>query len=194
MNRPLKRKLENALLAWLDAHKTGTVLETLAIVSGHGTTLAAELAYDADPADKPAVTEPQTPYLAVFVQTRADPDLPNVASYEAVLHYKHDATAEAQSRADADAVLRAAFDLITLPPDDDELAADANPECGAFRTFANIDPDPQAADTRPACRRPLHVYALWPVAELTLFDDTHWHDQLTFAGHAQDIDARDPAP
>lgn len=193
MNRPLKRKLENSILAFLDAHKSGTVLESLAIVSGHGTTLAAELALDADAADKPPVTEPETPYLAVFVQTRADPDLPNVSAFEAVLHYKHDGTGDTQSRADADAVLRAVFDLLTLPADDEALADDANRECGAFLAFANIDPDPEAADTRDACRKPLHVYGLWPTSELTMFDDTHWHDQITFAGHAQDIDARDPA-
>lgn len=192
MNRPLKRKLEDAILAFLDANKTGTVFETLAIVSGHGTTLAAELAFDADASDKPEVTEPAAPYLSVFVQTRADPDLPNAFTFEAVLHYKHDATAAAQSRADADAVLRAAFDLITQPPDDAELADDANRECGAFLAFANIDPAPEAADDRDACRKPLHVYGLWPTSELTMFDDTHWHDQISFAGHAQDIDARDP--
>lgn len=193
MNRPLKRKLENAVLAFLDAHKTGTAFATLSIVSGHGTTLAAEIAFDADADEKPDVTEPEMPYLAVFAQTRADPDLPNVSSFELVLHYKHDATASAQSRADADAVLRDLFDVLTLPPDADELAADDNRECGAFLDFANIDPDPEAEDERPALRAPLHVYGMWPVNEVTLFDDTAWHDQIAFAGHAQDIDARDPA-
>lgn len=193
MNRPLKRKLENAVLAFLDAHKTGTVFETLAIVSGHGTTLEAETAFDADADEKPPVTEPELPYLAVFAQTRADADLPNVSAFELVLHYKHDATAASQSRVDADELLRAIADLITSPPDDSELAADDNRECGAFLAFANIDPDPEAEDERPALRKPLHVYGMWPTAELTLFDDTAWHDQITFAGHAQDIDSRDPA-
>lgn len=193
MNRPLKRKLEHAVLAWLDANKTGTVLASLVIVSGHGTTLAAEIALDADAADKPPVEEPATPYLAVFVQTRADPDLPNVSSFELVLHYKHDATADAQSRADADAVLRAALDLLTLPSNAANLADDANAECSALLAFANVPADPEDADSRHTCRRPLHVYGCWPVSELTLFADTHWHDQIGFAGHAQDIDARDPA-
>lgn len=192
MNRPLKRKLENALLAFLDANKSGRPFETLTIVSGHATTLAAEIAYDADPDAKPVVTEPELPYLAVFVQTRADPDMPNVSTFEAVLHYKHDATAPDQSRIDADELLRAVLDLITSPPDDAELTTDANRECGAFLAFANMPTDVEAPDERPALRRPLQVDGMWPTAELTLFDGEQWHDQIALAGYAQDIDARDP--
>jgi hypothetical protein len=191
MNRPLKRKLENALIAFLDASKAGTAFENTTLVSGHATSLADEIALDADPAAVVAVEEPPMPYLVVFVQTRADADLPGVSSFELVCHYKHDATAPGQRRGDVDEILHALLDLITRPTDADSLTDDANQECGAFLAFANIDPDAEAPDTRPDYRRPLHVYDLSPTAENTLFDDTAWHDQLSFAGVAQDLNSRD---
>jgi hypothetical protein len=193
MNRPLKRKLENAVLAFLDAHKDGTPFEELTIVSGHGTSLANEIALDADSDAEIKVQEPEMPYLAVFAQTRADRDLPNCYAFEIVCHYKHDATDSKQRRYDADQILRAIADTLTSPPDEDELTEQSNAECGALLAFANIDPNPEAADDRPAFRRPLHIYGMWPTAENTLFDDTAWHDQISFAGDAQDIDARDLA-
>lgn len=189
MNRPLKRKLENAVLAYLDANKTGTTIESLTIVSGHGTDLAAEIAIAADPAATPAVTEPDMPYLAIFVQTRAEPGMPNNFAYELVAHYKHDATAPDQTRAAADDVLRDVHDLLTCPPTEADLTEDSNPEAGAFRAFANIVS--VGSDTREVWRKPLHVYSLFPTSELTLFDEFAWHDQIAFAGHAQDINPRD---
>lgn len=193
MNRPLKRKLENAALAFLDANKSGTPLAELTIVSGHGTSLADEAALDANAAADLDVQEPEMPYLAVFAQTRADPQCAGCYSFELVCHYKHDATDAKQRRYDADEVLRAVLDVLTSPPDPEALTEDSNPECGALLAFANIDPDPEAADTRPAYRRPLHIYGIWPTVENTLFDEIAWHDQISFAGDCQDFDARDPA-
>ena len=193
MNRPLKRKIENAVLAFLEANKAGTPFASLTIVSGHGTSLADEIALDADSSAEIDVQEPQMPFLAVFAQTRADQQCPNIYSFELVLHYKHDATNAGQRRYDADAIMRAVLDTITAPEDANALTDDDNSEFGALLDFANIDPDPQAADTRPAYRRPLHIYGMNVTSENTLFDETAWHDQLSFTGDCQDIDARDPA-
>lgn len=185
MNRPLKRKLENLLLAFLDANKSGTAFAAVTLVTGSGTTLAAEIARD-DAATAVAVPEPQPPFLAISVLTQADPDLPGVASFEAVLHLKTDATAPASDRLTTDAILRDIYNVMIRTADDDNPFSDSNHEFALLLTFAN---KPVGTDSRPTYLTPLHVYGIWHTQSPTLFDDENWHDQLVFAGHAQDMNS-----
>lgn len=190
MNRPLKRKLALALLAWLDHNKTGKAYADITLVTGAGTTLAQEAAFDADATDTGEIAEPLPPYLAIEVATLADPDLPGVVSFEAILHLKtlatvEDAEGEESSRFDADSILRDAYDVVMTPSNDAAAFADDNPETAAFRSFAN---KPVGTDIRATYRKPLHIYAMWHTQAPSLFDADSWHDQLIFAGHAQDMD------
>lgn len=183
MNRPLKRKLTNAVMAFLEAAKAGTPFAGITFVTGAGTTLAAEVAHDAETSAL-AVAEPLPPFLAIDANTQADPDLPGVAAFELVLHLKTDATAPDADRLDTDAILRAIYDTLIAPPNDAAAFDDANKEFGALRTFINKP----GTDNRPTYRKPLHLYSMWHTTAPTLFDDENWHDQLVFAGHAQDMD------
>jgi len=188
MNRPLKRKLSLALLAYIDANKAGTPFADITLVSGASTTIAQEAAFDAG-GDMGEITEPLPPYLAVDAVTVADPELPGVASFEVVLHLKTLATVEDEegepsTRADADAILRAVYDLVMTPPNDAAAFSDSNLECGALLTYAN---KPAGTDLRPTYRKPLHIYRMWHTTSPTLYDADTWHDQLVFAGHAQDM-------
>lgn len=190
MNRPLKRKLSLALLAYINAHKAGTPFADITLVTGASTTLEQEAALDAG-TDVGEVTEPLPPYLAVDAVAVADPDLPGAASFEVVLHLKTIATVEDEAgepstRFDADAILRAVYDLVMTPPNDAAPFSDSNLECGALRTYAN---KPEGTDTRDTFRKPLHVYRMWHTTSPTLYDTDAWHDQLVFAGHAQDMDS-----
>lgn len=190
MNRPLKRKLANALLAWLNAQKSGKAYESLTLVTGASTTLAQEAAFDAGQ-DIGPVSEPEPPYLAVDVVTQADPDLPGVCSFEVVVHLKtlaavDDGDGQPSSRFDADAILRDCYDVIMAPPDDSAPFADDNLECSAFQSFVN---KPGGTDERETFRKPLHLYRMWHTTAPSLFDTDIWHDQLIFAGHAQDMDS-----
>jgi hypothetical protein len=190
MNRPLKRKLSIAILAYLDARKAGTPFASLTLVTGASTTLAQEAAFDAAGSVGP-VTEPEPPFLVCEVVTQADPELPGVVTFEAVLHLKTLAAVEDDAgapsiRADADAILRAVYDLLMTPPNDALPFDDANLECAAFCAFAS---KPGGADTREVFRKPLHLYRMWHTTAPSLFDADIWHDQLIFAGHAQDMDA-----
>ena len=190
MNRPLKRKLSLALLAYIDANKAGTPFADITLVSGSSTTIAQEAAFDAG-GDVGEITEPLPPYLAVDAVTVADPELPSVASFEVVLHLKTLATVddeegEPSTRADADAILRAVYDLVMTPPNDAAAFSDSNLECGALLAYAN---KPEGTDTRPTFRKPLHIYRMWHTTSPTLYDADTWHDQLVFAGHAQDMDS-----
>ncbi|WP_395753324.1 hypothetical protein [Prosthecobacter sp.] len=190
MNRPLKRKIAIAVLAWLNVKKTGKAYESLPLVTGASTTLAQEAAFDAG-TDVGPVTEPDPPYLACEVVTQADPDLPGCVSFELVLHLKtlaavDDGDGEPSSRFDADAILRDIYDVLMMPPDDDAPFDDANPECAAFRAFAN---KPEGTDARETFRKPLHIYGMWHTTTPSLFDTDIWHDQIIFAGHAQDMDS-----
>jgi len=190
MNRPLKRKLSLALLAYIDANKAGTPFADITLVSGASTTIAQESAFDAG-TDMGEITEPLPPYLAVDAVTVADPELPGVASFEIVLHLKTLATVEDEegapsTRADADAILRAVYDLVMTPPNDAAAFSDSNLECGAFLSYAN---KPQGTDSRPTYRKPIHVYRMWHTTSPTIYDADTWHDQLVFAGHAQDMDS-----
>lgn len=189
MNRPLKRKLALAILAWLDQHKAGKAFEALTMVTGSGTTLAQEAAFDAAGA-RAEVAEPAAPFLAVDVATVRDTDMPGVCSFEAVLHLKTLSTdgeeGEASSRFDADEILRDLYDVLVMPLNDGAAFSDANGECVALAVFAN---KPEGADTRPGYRVPLHLYGMWPTSEPSLFDGDQWHDQMVFSGHAQDMDS-----
>ena len=184
MNRPLRRKLENLVLAFLDTHKTGKAYADVTRVTGGGTTLADEIALDAGGTPEPTA-EPSTPFLAVQVETTPDPDLPGVASVQIILHLKTDGTAEDAQRNATDAILRDLLDVLIQPPDDNAAFTDANKEFAALRTFAN---KPGGSDTRPTYRKPLHVYNLWLQSMPNAFDGDHWHDQIILAGHAQDMD------
>ena len=190
MNRPLKRKLSLAVLAYLEANKAGTPFADITLVSGASTTIAQEAAFDAG-TDVGEVAEPLPPYLAVDAVAVADPELPGVASFEVVMHLKTLATVEDEegapsTRTDADAILRAVYDLVMTPPNDAAAFSDSNLECGAFLTYAN---KPAGADSRPTYRKPLHIYRMWHTTSPTLYDADAWHDQLVFAGHAQDMDS-----
>lgn len=190
MNRPLKRKLSLAVLAYLEANKTGAPFADITLVSGASTTIAQEAAFDAG-TDVGEVTEPLPPYLAVDAVAVADPELPGVASFEVVMHLKTLATVEDEegapsTRTDADAILRAVYDLVMAPPNDAAAFSDSNPECAALLTYAN---KPSGTDLRPTFRKPLHIYRMWHTTSPTLYDADAWHDQLVFAGHAQDMDS-----
>lgn len=190
MNRPLKLKLSLAALAYLEANKTGTPFANITLVSGASTTIAQETAFDAG-GGVGEVTEPNEPFLAVDAVTVADPDLPGVASFELVLHLKTLATVDddagdPSTRFDADAILRAVYDLLMKPTNDAAAFSDSNLECAFFATYAN---KPVGTDTRPTFRKPLHIYRMWHTASPTLYESDVWHDQLVFAGHAQDMDA-----
>jgi len=190
MNRPLKRKLSLALLAYIDANKAGTPFADITLVSGASTTIAQESAFDSG-GDAGEITEPLPPYLAVDAVTVADPELPGVASFEIVLHLKTLATVEDEegapsTRADADAILRAVYDLVMTPPNNAAAFSDSNLECGALLAYAN---KPEGTDTRPTFRKPLHIYRMWHTTSPTIYDSDTWHDQLVFAGHAQDMDS-----
>lgn len=190
MNRPLKRKLALAILAFLDAHKTGKAYASLTLVTGASTTLAQEAALDAG-GDVGAVTEPEPPYLACEVVTQADPDLPGVVSFEAILHLKTTAAIDDEegapsTRGETDAILRDCYDVMIAPADDAAAFTDANHEFAALLAFAN---KPAGTDAREVFRKPLHLYAVWHTSAPSLFDTDLWHDQLIFAGHAQDMDS-----
>lgn len=190
MNRPLKRKLTLALLAYLDSRKSGLAYADITLVTGAGTTLAQETAFDADATETGEIAEPLPPYLAVEVLCQADPDLPGVVSFEAVLHVKTLATVENEegepsSRFDADAILRDAHNVLMTPTNDAAAFSDSNRECAAFCSYAS---KPGGSDTRPTFRKPLHVYDMWHTSSPSLFDGDAWHDQLVFAGVAQDMD------
>ncbi len=183
MNRPLKRKLAIATMAYLDSRKTGMVYAGLTIVTGASTTLAQEIAGAGD------VTEPPMPYAAVDVATVADPELPGVCAFELVVHLKTSSTdsedGTPSTRFATDAMLRAIYDVLMTPTNDDAAFSDSNPETAAFRAFAN---KPQGTDSRPAYRTPLHIYDMRHTTAPSMFDSDNWHDQLVFAGVAQDMD------
>jgi len=190
MNRPLKRKLSLAVLAYINANKTGTPFASLTLVSGASTTIAQEVAFDAG-GDVGDVTEPVPPYLVVDAVAVADPYLPGVASFELMIHLKTLATVEdsdgdPSTRAEADDILRAVYDLIMTPTNDAAAFSDSNLECGALLTYAN---KPEGTDSRPTFRKPLHIYRMWHETAPTMYDTDAWHDQLVFAGHAQDMDS-----
>lgn len=194
MNRPIARKLELAALAWLAENADGTALEGLSMVTSAGTTLAAEIAYDASPASKPASGEPEPPFLAALATVEADPDLPHVYAYRLTLHVRVEATNEAGSVVDLDAILRDAQNIMLEPPDTDEPTDDANREGGAF--LAYVTKPATAPDTRLSVFTPLAVYDIYGAGQVTDNADDIWDGQLNFAGHAQDMDAFEypPAP
>ncbi|WP_395736277.1 hypothetical protein [Prosthecobacter sp.] len=190
INRPLKRKLANAVLAWLNARKEGTSYAEITLVTGASTTLEQEAAADAG-ADVGPVTEPEPPYIAVEVITQADPDLPGVCSFELVLHLKtlaavEDDEGKPSSRFDADAILRDCYNVLMAPLNDSAPFDDSNLECSAFQAFVN---KPEGTDARENFRKPLHLYRMWHTTAPSLFDTDTWHDQIIFAGHAQDMDS-----
>jgi hypothetical protein len=184
MNRPLRRKLENLVLAFLDHHKTGKAYASVTMTTGGGTTLADEIALDASTTPE-STAEPGTPFLAVQVETTPDPDLPGVATAQIILHLKSDGTAEDAHRNATDAILRDLYDVLIQPPDDAAAFTDANKEFGALRVFAN---KPAGSDTRPTYRKPLHLYNAWLQSMPNAFDGDHWHDQIILTAHAQDMD------
>lgn len=191
MNLPLKRKLEHAILAWLDAGKEDTAFESLPLYCADGTTRAQELLHSAAPETvaKPQPGEPEPPFLAVVAATQADPALAHTHSFEIVLHLQTDATLPDASRLDTDAILRDLYQRVMESPDDTEIIGDGNQECGAFVSFAN---KPEAAeDTRDALRTPLHIYRMWPTSAPELFEGGQWSSQLIFAGHCQDMDSHE---
>lgn len=190
MNRPLKRKLSLAVLAYINANKTRTPFASLTLVSGASTTIAQEVAFDAG-GDVGDVTEPVPPYLVVDAVAVADPNLAGVASFELMIHLKTLATVEdsdgdPSTRAEADDILRSIYDLLMTPPNDSAAFSDSNLECGALLTYAN---KPEGTDSRPTFRKPLHIYRMWYETAPTMYDTDAWHDQLVFAGHAQDMDS-----
>lgn len=190
MNRPLRRKLSLAALAYLEANKAGTPLSNITLVSGASTTIAQEAAFDAG-GDVGEVTEPNPPLLAIEANTVADPELPGVVSFELVAHLKtyasiDDDGGEPSRRADADAILRAVYDLLMKPLNDAAAFSDSNLECGAFTAYAN---KPAGTDTRQTFRKPLHIYRMWHTTAPVLYEPDVWHDQLVFSGHAQDMDS-----
>lgn len=184
MNRPLRRKLENAVLKWLDSQKTGKAYADLTGYTSSGTTLADEAALDASttPAD---TAEPVVPFFVCQVSCTPDPDLPGVAAVEIVLHLKTDGTVAGANRLTTDAIIRDLYDVLIMPPNDAAAFDDANKEFAALRTFAN---KPGGSDTRQAYRTPLHIYNLWLTGTASLQDDEFWHDQILLGGHAQDMD------
>lgn len=184
MNRPLRRKLENLILAYLDANKTGKAFADITFTTGSGTTLADEIQMDAGTTPQ-GTAEPDVPFCAVFVTTQPDQDMPGVHTCTITLHLKTNGTAPAAERLTTDAILRDLHDVLIAPPDDNAAFTDANPDFGALRTFAN---KPGGSDTRPTYRKPLHIYGLWLQDTASLNDDEFWHDQITLAGHAQDMD------
>jgi len=188
MNRPLKRKLENAVLRWLDTNKAGTSYAAIPLYSSGGTTLADEAAIDANQQPQPT-SEPPVPFIAVYCEIEIDPDLPGVAAVTVTAHLKTEGTGPSSDRNDADAVLRGVYDVLIRPPNDAAAFSDGNPEFGAFITFANLPDDP-APDLREAYRTPLHVYDLSLGAFDTANDGDFWHDQVTITGTAQDMNNR----
>jgi hypothetical protein len=192
MNRPLRRKIELAALAWLEENKDETPLEGLAMVTADGTTLAAELAYDASPTARPPTIEPQPPFLAALATVEADPDLPHVYTYRLTLHVRTDATNEAVSRADIDAILREAQAVMTQPINPAQVVGDGNREGGAFVAFTAKPQTPP--DDRPTCIVPLAIYDLYATGAADENDETIWDGQLNFQGMAQDMDAFDYPP
>lgn len=190
MNRPLKQKLALAAMAYINANKTGSPFASIQLVTGASTTLAQEAAYDAG-GTFGEVTEPDPPYIAFNVVTLADPELPGVASFELVIHLKTYATVEDDegepgSRFEAESIIRAIYDLMMKPTNDAAAFSDSNLECAAFTAYAN---KPTGTDSRETFRKPLHVYRMWHTAAPSLFEQDEWHDQIVFAGHAQDMDA-----
>lgn len=187
MNRPIKRKIELAALAWLDANKAGTALAGLQMLTSNGTTLADELAFDASPASKPLTNEPQPPFLAVAATVEADDALAHVYSFKLTIHARVDATDETGSRIDIDDILRDANNIIIEPVDADAPARDGNAECSAFLAyFAKPATSP---DTRPSCCVPLAFYDVFQDGMADDNDGTIWDGQINFAGTAQDMDA-----
>lgn len=190
MNRPLKRKLSLAALAYLETNKAGTPFANITLVSGASTTIDQEAAYDAG-GDVGEVTEPDAPFLAIECNTVADPELPGVASFELVAHLKTYASIDddegaPSKRADTDSILRAVYDLLMKPLNDAAAFSDSNLECGAFIAYAN---KPQGTDARDSFRKPLHIYRMWHTTSPSLYEPDEWHDQIVFAGHAQDMDS-----
>ena len=194
MNRPIRRKIELALISWLTSKAAGTALEDISMVTSSGTTLAAELAYDADSTALPPSIEPAPPFLSVDAQVEADPDLPHVYRARVAVHVRVDATNEAGSRVTIDAILRDAHNIITEPADTDEPTADDNRECGALLAYLT-KPD-TAPDTRSTVFTPLAVYDLWTTGQADEDQDTIWDGQLHYEGTVQDMDAFEypPAP
>jgi len=84
--------------------------------------------------------------------------------------------------------LRDAYNVLMTPTDDNAAFSDTNPECAAVIAYAS---KPGGSDTRPTFRKPLHIYDLWHTTSPSLFDGDAWHDQLVFAGVAQDMDSSD---
>lgn len=196
MNRPLKRKLENLILAYLTAYQSGSAYAAITLVTSGGTTLADEIALDAGNTPSPTA-EPEIPFCSINVITTADPALPGVASFEIILHLKTTATgggdpgdAPTDHRNATDAILRALYDTLITPTDDNAAFTDTNKEFARLLTFANLPEDPED-DDRPVYRKPLHLYAIWHTSSPTLQDDDAWHDQLIYAGHAQDMDSHE---
>jgi hypothetical protein len=182
MNRPLKRKLELALMAFVDSVKSGTAYAAVPTFSSHGTTLAGEVA-----STPPAVTEPTMPFIAVEATTTPDEELPGVVGFTLVIHLKTDATDSGKSRMTADAIVRDLHNAIMESIDPDSAFSDSNRECEAFLVFANRPAAP-AEDLRPVYRKPIHVYDMSHDSAETVFDGENWHDQLSYSGTAQDMD------
>jgi hypothetical protein len=187
MNRPLRRKLENLVMKYLDTNKTGTAFESVSIVSSGGTTLADEAALDAG-TSVGDTEEPSTPFIAVAVSTSADPHLPGVAQIEIVIHLKTDGTAEDKNRLQADTIIRDLYNEMIRTLDDDTAFSDSNIEFSKIMAFANL-PTVAAEDARQDYRRPLHIYDIWHTDAPSVNDGEFWHDQLIFAGTAQDMDS-----
>ena len=189
MNRPIRRKIELAALAWLNINSTDTALEGLTMLTGNGTTLTDELAFDSSPASRPVTNEPQPPFLAASVTVEAEDALAHVYSFKLTLHVRTDATDESASRTDIDDILRDANNIMTQPADADAVARDGNAECSAFLAyFAKPETPP---DTRPSCCVPIAFYDLTQDGAADDNDGTIWDGQINFTGYVQDMDAFD---
>jgi hypothetical protein len=184
MNRPLKRKLENLAMKYLDANKTGKAYADISLVTSGGTTLADEVAIDAGSAAS-TTAEPSLPFIMCLATITPDSELPGVAAFELTVHLSTDATGIASDRNGTDEILRDLYDVLIAPSNDAAAFDDSNKEFGALVTYAN---KPGGSDTRQTYRKPLHVYNMWLAGNATQSFDDCWHDQIILGGHAQDMD------
>lgn len=168
MSRTLRRKLEDAFVAHLQANAATLGIDSSKIFSARGQ------------------TEPAIPFLIVEASNAtANDDLSQVAEVEIVIHYRSEGTVGGSERASVDELLDKVHTLIMKPTNDEATWSDSNPEGGALLTALNKPAS--GPDSRTI--KPLHIYDIWPSEDNGDVVTEGWVDQLVYAVVAQPMDS-----
>jgi hypothetical protein len=168
MSLILRRRLENAIVGYLQANAATIGVSSSNIVSAH------------------AQAERPNPCLVVAaMQMQAEEDLERVAEVQLVVQYHSGGTVGGSERATTDTVIEKVNTFLLKPPDDGATWSDSNPEAGALRVALNKP----ASGTDSRTVQPLHIYDFYASEDNGDILSEGWVDELVYTVKAQPMNS-----